>query len=374
MALWKIDPNGDVLLTLYNPNAPFAFWSPDEKTEENSLPKSESESGPDTASESESEPEFEPVPNPEPQPEVKWVLESDLASGSTSPLEKNPCDGSSRVIKYLVSSRHLILASKYFEKLLQGPWMEGTEVHLDGCRHVSAEDWDERALLILMQIIHGRNKKVPRVITLEMYAKIAVLVDYYKCHEVVTLWSELWTAQLRTNLPKRCDRDLVLWILIASVFQEGQLFKEATEIAVNHCDNDLPTMHLPILRVAEHINSRRQCRLREIFDFLFDIRIFSGENSIGCNFACSSMLLGALMLQMHKNGLDSKPKPPYTGYMIMSVLDMVRNFETPSWRCPHHNYKYHDGCTISELVVDNLVAGEEVGLELWEVFGVSTDD
>lgn len=250
MALWKIDPNGDVLLTLYNPNVPFAVWRPDEKTEDKSLPKSESESGPDTASESESEPEFEPVPDPEPQPEVESALESDLASGPTSPVEKNPCDGSSRVIKYLVSSRHLILASKYFEKLLRGPWMEGAEVHLDGCRHVSAEDWDERALLILMQIIHSRNKKVPRVITLEMYAKIAVLVDYYKCHEAVTLWSDIWTAQLRTDLPKRCDRDLVLWILIASVFQEGQLFKEATGIAVNYCESDLPTMHLPILRVA----------------------------------------------------------------------------------------------------------------------------
>lgn len=30
-----------------------------------------------------------------------------------------------------------------------------------GKRHISAEDWDEEAFLILMNIIHLRNHKVP---------------------------------------------------------------------------------------------------------------------------------------------------------------------------------------------------------------------
>ncbi|KAI1085948.1 hypothetical protein F5B19DRAFT_480927, partial [Rostrohypoxylon terebratum] len=221
-------------------------------------------------------------------------------------------------------------------------------------------------MLTLMRIIHGRNTKIPQVITLEMYAKIAVLVDYYQCHEAVTLWSDIWITSLRTVFPKECNRDLVLWILIASVFQEGELFEMATRIAVNYCETDLPTMNLPIGKVADHINSRRQVRIGEIFDCLFSLRVLSGEDSIGCNFACSSMLLGSLMLQMHKNGLDSRPTPPYNGYSIVSVMKMINEFETPRWRATCR-------CTIPKLVQDNLGDGEKPGLKLEEVFDTSID-
>lgn len=40
-------------------------------------------------------------------------------------------------------------------------------------------------MLILMNIIQGRNRSVPEIINLEMLARLAILVDYYDCHEVL---------------------------------------------------------------------------------------------------------------------------------------------------------------------------------------------
>ncbi|XDG08578.1 hypothetical protein ABKA04_008193 [Annulohypoxylon sp. FPYF3050] len=363
MTPWEIDPSGDVLLTLYNPNAPFAVWSPDEKIEHDSLSKTESELDPDTTYESESESMLN----------VKSAFESTIASELTDSTEKNLHNDSPRVAKYLVSSKHLILASKYFENLFRGPWMEGAEVHSDGCRHVSAEDWDEEALLILMKIIHGRNKDISRTISLEMYAKIAVLVDYYKCHEAVILWSDIWKTELLLAFPAEFGRDLVLWILITSVFEDGIWFKMATKIAINHGDNDLPTMNLPILAAAGRINFQRRNRIRQICDFLFGPGAVSGADSFGCDFTCSSFMLGALILQMHKNGLDSKPKPPYTGYSIDSVLKMIQNFETPEWPSPDLRLD-HVECTVPELLAEQMGCGDEPGIELSELFHASIDD
>lgn len=55
------------------------------------------------------------------------------------------------------------------------------ETRNDGLYHVPAEDWDGEALLCVLQVLHLHNSQVPRTVSLEMLAKIAVLVDFYKC-------------------------------------------------------------------------------------------------------------------------------------------------------------------------------------------------
>ncbi|KAI2463167.1 hypothetical protein F4781DRAFT_440832 [Annulohypoxylon bovei var. microspora] len=288
MTLHELDSEGDVLLTLHNPTAPFAVWT-------------ESDTSP---------PENEPS-----------------ASGDTEP------NGPSPVVEYLLSSRHLILASEYFRRTLRGPWKEGTVVHSDGRYHISAEDWDETSMLTLMQIIHGRNREVPRWLNYEMIAKIAVLVDYYGCHEAVEIWSDIWIVEPEFVLRRICDRECILMILITSIFKRESLFSMATNIALNNGTRHLPTLNLPILtKAAEKVNQRREEYLTKIFDYLYGLRILSSDDSIGCSFECSSMLLGALIVQMNQHGLlDSKPESPYAGHSIVSIMEMIRKLKTPEW-------------------------------------------
>lgn len=84
----------------------------------------------------------------------------------------------------------MILASPYFKTMLGGPWREADELELE------AEDWDRGALLIIMRVIHVQNQHVPRLIKLELLAKIAILVDYYECRDAIDLAAEIWIKQL----------------------------------------------------------------------------------------------------------------------------------------------------------------------------------
>lgn len=225
---YNLDPQGDVVLVLRNPDAPFAVWD-------------ETYGIPDLQPESSSQSTISVLS----QTEFADAQSTFADSPPKSPSAQAPSD-----VRFLLSSRHLILASEYFYLALQGPWKEGNTTSSDSRRYVYTDDWDTKALHILMQVIHGRNNGVPKLLDLELLAKIAVLVDYYKCHEAVKICSDMWIEKLTDPLPTSCNRELVLWHLIASVFEQRNLFKDITKVALQHGLGPFPTLGLPIIDVA----------------------------------------------------------------------------------------------------------------------------
>lgn len=130
-----MDPDGDTIITLKNPGAPFAI---------NLSPAA-----------------------------------ADTAQGD---LSSEPDELTAPT--FLVSSRHLILASPVFKKMLTGPsWSEAKKVH--GQFKVDASEWDTQALSIVLNLVHGRHRRTPKTATLESLANIAAIVDYYEFHEAV---------------------------------------------------------------------------------------------------------------------------------------------------------------------------------------------
>lgn len=105
---------------------------------------------------------------------------------------------------------------------------------------------DVKAFVVVMNIIHGRNRNVPRAVDLEMLSKIAVVVHYLGCHEAVEVFSSIWIDHLKPSIPDTYCRDLVLWILITSVFRDAELFKSVTHTAILKSDQKIPTLGLPI--------------------------------------------------------------------------------------------------------------------------------
>lgn len=82
---------------------------------------------------------------------------------------------------------------------------------MQGCLRIKEKDWDAGALQILMDVIHGRTREVPKVISLETLAKIAILVDYYECLEVVVeMFSSKWMESLKSTIPEIFSRDVML--------------------------------------------------------------------------------------------------------------------------------------------------------------------
>lgn len=121
---------------------------------------------------------------------------------------------------------------------------------VDGLRIINAEDWNEAALLILMNIIHGHTRRAPLAISMEALAKVAAIVDYYKYHEAVELFTDTWIDHLEVEPPlKKSSVDLIHWIFISEVFTEEGLFKRATRRAIQASSALLVATNLSIQHV-----------------------------------------------------------------------------------------------------------------------------
>jgi hypothetical protein len=166
---------------------------------------------------------------------------ADLAKASAS-------TGDEEEVHYHVSSRHLILGSKIFRTMMtEEKWQQGFREE-DGLFHSQTEGWDADALLILMNILHAKNNQVPLSLSLEMVAKIAVLVDYYECDMAVQLFASMWIQPLTTNpgVPYFYCRNLMLWMCIARVFERADIFESTTLIALEESKDSIETLELPI--------------------------------------------------------------------------------------------------------------------------------
>ncbi|KAF3768167.1 hypothetical protein M406DRAFT_29372, partial [Cryphonectria parasitica EP155] len=149
-------------------------------------------------------------------------------------------------IRFHLSSRHLILASSYFRTAFSGSWKESVRTS-DSGYVVDASEWHEEALQILMDIIHCKSGQVPRRISLELLAQIAVVVDYYKCHDAVKFFSDTWIEEIgqRERLPQEYSRQLVLWLCIACVFDKPEICNTVKSVAVRAVREPLRTLGLP---------------------------------------------------------------------------------------------------------------------------------
>ncbi|KAK8121399.1 hypothetical protein PG999_005519 [Apiospora kogelbergensis] len=377
----EIDPDGDVELILRNPDAPFAEWDenflveyvpslleipepvatqdfrestrkPKKKKGKNSKPIIRLFRSLDPGNESVTCPEVpEPVPEPapeqpEPEPEPPAhepePVGDDVKTRSSSQSRDAAHSAEDVEVHMQLSSKHLMLASVVFKKMLQGPWEE-SRTHT-----MEASDWDAEALLILMNIIHGRNRAVPRSISLEMLAKIAVLVDYYQCHEAVELFAACWTQNL-SPLPKEYCRDLTLWISISWVFYRKDLFETLTKVAIKETAGPLQTLGLPIPQhIVEVIDQQRQETINDIISGLHTLVSYFHIRS-KCTFECSSILLGALTKQMQIKGLlEPKPKRPFLGHSVAGTTAIVCDFKTPNWTVPGSYYSH--GCKLESFM------------------------
>jgi hypothetical protein len=179
----------------------------------------------------------------------------------TPTLATAPVSQEEQGTRFRVSSRHLVLASPWFKRALTNEgWAESTRSVDDRLFHITASDWDADAFLIFLNIIHLRNRQVPRTVTLETLAKIATLVDYYECGEAVESFTETWLATLRrtTAMPTFYCRELVLWIWISWMFDMSDCFKEATAVFIKAGSTDFYSHGIPLpTKVSSKFNLKR---------------------------------------------------------------------------------------------------------------------
>jgi hypothetical protein len=136
---------------------------------------------------------------------------------TSHPAQSTPA--TQRPFVYKVPSQILLQASPVFKSALTGPWKEGSGDE-GGIHQVTTEDWDVEAFHIVLAVVHGRNKYVPRT----------VIVDYYQIHEALQSCAETWIRPVNHSLPMAYGRDALLWVFISFVFRDETVFQETTRL------------------------------------------------------------------------------------------------------------------------------------------------
>ncbi|KAH8693469.1 hypothetical protein GQ44DRAFT_584495, partial [Phaeosphaeriaceae sp. PMI808] len=254
-------------------------------------------------------------------------------------------------VHFHVSSRHLTLASKYFERvLLTGAWSESRRSEEDGYLHLNVgEPWDAEAFLVILNAFHLKNKQLPRVLELEMLAKVAQLADYYECKESLEVWTTMWIINLKSRapIPPTYCRELIMWLCIAWVFDEEVQFQRVFAVAAEKSMGAIQTLMLPIpdrerttlLTITTDAIDSIRCqaielvieRVHSLLQKYRSTNYVCGYN-VNASFECSSFLLGALMKHLDKHALLSpRPQAPFTGLSLHSVCAKVETMESPGW-------------------------------------------
>jgi hypothetical protein len=75
-------------------------------------------------------------------------------------------------------------------------------------------DDDPDAISILLDVIHGHTRKVPRKVDFELLIHISILVDKYQLQEVVEVFFNGWIQALDQEVPASLTVDLIPWLCI----------------------------------------------------------------------------------------------------------------------------------------------------------------
>lgn len=288
---YTLDPKGDTILVLKNANAPFAPWFNEtnhllDAHQPRVLVPIKRASMKNSSDDNPAGETFliEDIPGNDAPLQITrtsgedalsdWSEANDAVDAHTPASEDATYvehEEEEPELRMLVSSKHLILASTYFEKMFDGSWEETSQDQDSGSPYlIGASDWDEEALLILMNIIHGRSRSVPRAVDLELLAKISVLVDYYGCHESVELYLEKWLRNLPTATCTVYDRNLMMRLAVACVFLDEPTIQTLASVIERETCGPVNTLDLPIppKLVSEcfhhcirHISANIICRL-----------------------------------------------------------------------------------------------------------------
>lgn len=381
-----LDVEGDVILILHNPNEPFAVWadedepwdlprSPPPEVDDELIqryrlmdPACQKQPKADTFQQFGRWDDFQQVPPPREMtptgttevteaPELP-VDPSDLsvgeASGRSDASEGSAPEytgsGGDEVIgnevsevRFRLSSKHLISASEYFRRALTGSYKESaSRVEPLPKYNISATGWDEEALKLLMDIIHGNSQNVPRSIDLDLLAKFAVLVDYYKCYDVVKFYSDTWMEEY-VEFPGY-SRDFVLILFVSCIFFRRSTFTFLTQMLMQQIQGPLRSLGLPfsesligpcpnmplcrnalLTASADQIERSRVDAVGRLLDGFHDLLQYLSTRD-SCHFKCNAILTGSLYRGMFTQGIISpRPAHPFHGFSVDQVVQMARD-------------------------------------------------
>lgn len=166
---------------------------------------------------------------------------------------------------FRVSSKHLKMASSYFNSVLSDRWPEGRLLAQNGEIEIKFDAFDPDALLIILNVLHFKFRQLPEKMSLQQLVNVAVATDYFRFHEVIAPFATNWLEKMRPKSTKKLyewqgstpylvpKNELANFITIAWIFQATNPLEQFIKQAIKTGTEDFDKKCLPI---AEEIKGQ----------------------------------------------------------------------------------------------------------------------
>lgn len=226
-----MDPDGDMVWVVRDRNASFAVWDDETMTYGRLEPGIVRDEHTDAA-------------DAQPGASDVGARNPSIVQHAGSLNEVGQCE-----VRMLVSSKHLVLASPYFREKFTGSWKEkAAGATTNAPFAVKGAKCTEKAMLVVMRILHSKTRQVPRSLPFGLLAEIAGIVQRFQCHEAVEVFSDIWLAacKVKAQLPTGYGREAVLRLFISWVFSDEEEFQSMTRFLQKQSRGPLHTLKLRI--------------------------------------------------------------------------------------------------------------------------------
>ena len=134
--------------------------------------------------------------------------------------------------RYLVYSQVLCATSVVFRSMLgkQSKFAEAVALRESHKKDdgeplvVTLQGDDLNTMQIVLHVMHGQHKMVPRTLTIERMASVSIICDKYGWHEGLQVMAGIWSELLKTKT-KTHPAD---WLLISWVFGPEDIFTKVS--------------------------------------------------------------------------------------------------------------------------------------------------
>jgi hypothetical protein len=255
-------------------------------------------------------------------------------------------------IHLLCSKKHLTLASHRAERMFDSGFKEATPEEADGLYHWKFDAiFDPTAFDIVLKIIHGKNRDIPRAVDVQVLAGISAVVDDLECHDVLWFFAKGWLEVLSRVNELKTQKDVAQRILISFVFHDPVIFEASTKTAIAGHWAFTQMYDFPIrpkvlsrsmsrlaswssrgLTKPDEIQKRRDKALAKLGDGLYDVERKLLGQKLGCSPGCIAMLLGTLIQMMNEYNLYSpRPAKPFYSLGLKTITESVRKRQLPEY-------------------------------------------
>ena len=122
----------------------------------------------------------------------------------------------------------------------------GNELRKQDPTELPLPEDDPAAMLILLNVVHGRIRKVPCKVDFSTLTELAILIDRYELFEVTEMVADSWLEDLKDNIKVEFNEDLLRWMCISSVFKKLEMFRLVIRVTQQESEGPIQEELLPI--------------------------------------------------------------------------------------------------------------------------------